>query len=899
MMDLQTVLGIHQLRGSICPCIDTFSAIVNINGHKPTNDNGILVDCQIKAVVDEDLWPSLIHNSGILHCQHEMTQNIKVAVTTLVWGDMLSGLDEVLLYNAKNRPWAFEPYVDMKGRNSHFLMVHPRTDLQSGHDIRCIELCTGAFSGWSHAIGKIRENGYHIDHAWGLDMDPFCCRYVAKTHGFCHVSDDRNLNDSQHEMHPCVYQADIREGWFLSHASAKQAQLGLMSPPCQPWTNAVQGAKGLNRKDGMTMVWCWARMKLFQPHVVNMEMVSNITQHPHWKFVKQIIDWCGYDILWNETLQLGEVIPQSRRRVLLVAVRKDLKHAVEDLTWINWPKSSNQTLRSFGCIMDDFCRYQESPTLTKELMDIYLNEQFAPHDLKGKGKSYLREGRIKTLDDAIFPCILANYTEAHHLPMPILTEKGLFGGLLLHEAVIRFLTSPEIFILMGGVVNQWLPICKEARIHLLGNCISVPHALICILNSIRLFAGFRDVTDVQMTFAKVFGERMNNTNMKVRLSDEGMFIFRNEMQYPVISPTMPITTFAKIRVMMPTESTFFWIQSGVSIIRAMRGLTGPSMPKDLYIVLHDQIRIPIQEDDTIETCGMEIRSAIPSILHIDDRKCAKSENPFVVVLSPLGPLVIERNVVECVNYVHNTIREHFPEIGVDAGNQYAFVNPVGMKKGGDEPCNDITFMTPQAVPGTLHQNFLDGIEASCEMGIITIGTTTRRMDDIVQHFHRISLDVVVKTVGWMMVMVPNPTSQQKDAKLLFVKQPGCLSATHDAMKMLIFTRLAAVFLPGYDFSVENTIQMRIKLWDFLIWSGVTVDRKLEDFLQACVKAGDFIGCQIPLNMIIKGRQANRDFSLKEYLRNEDDMTSDNLDEQELIRLHLVTQLHGGGQKLMI
>ena len=199
----------------------------------------------------------------------------------------------------------------------------------------------------------------------------------------------------------------------------------------------------------------------------------------------------------------------------------------------------------------------------------------------------------------------------------------------------------------------------------------------------------------------------------------------------------------------------------------------------------------------------------------------------------------------------------------------------------------------------MHPNFLDGIEASCEMGIITISTTTRRMDDIVQHFHRISLDLVVKTVGWMMVTVPNPTNQQKDAKLLFVTQPGCLSATHEAMKMLIFTRLATVFLPGYDFPIENTIQMRIKLWDFLIWAGVTVDRKLEDFLNAFVKAGDFIGCRIPLNMIIKGRQANRDFSLKDYLRNEDDITSENLDEPELIRLHLVTQLHGGGQKLMI
>ena len=97
----------------------------------------------------------------------------------------------------------------MKGRNSHFLLVHPRTDLQCGSDIRCFELCTGAFSGWSHAIGKLRENGCHIEHAWGLDMDPFCCRFVAKTHGFCHISDDRHLMNSQHEMHPCVYQADI------------------------------------------------------------------------------------------------------------------------------------------------------------------------------------------------------------------------------------------------------------------------------------------------------------------------------------------------------------------------------------------------------------------------------------------------------------------------------------------------------------------------------------------------------------------------------------------------------------------------------------------------------------------------------------------------------------------
>ena len=872
LKDLQSMLDVHQLRGSICPCIDTFSAIVNINGHKPSNDNGILVDRQIKTVVDEDLWPSLIHNSGILHCQHEMKQNIKVAVTNLVWEDFLSGLDEVLIYNAKNRPWAFEPYVDMKGKNSHFLHVHPKIDLQCGNDIRCIELCTGAFSGWSHATGKLREDGYHIDHTWGLDMDPICCRFVAKTHGFSHITDERQLKDGQHEMHPCVYQADIREGWFLSHASEKASQLGLMSPPCQPWTNAVQGAKGLNRKDGMTMVWCWARMKLFQPQVVNMEMVSNILQHPHWKYVKQIIEWCGYYILWIETLQLGEVIPQSRKRVLLVAVRKDLKHEVENLTWINWPKTSKQTLRSFGCVMDEICRYQESPTLTKDLLDIYLNEQFAPHDLKGKGKSYLREGRIKTLDDMMFPCILANYTKAHHLPMPILIDKGLFGGLLLHEATVRFLTSPEIFVLMGGVVNQWLPMCKEARIHLLGNCISVPHALICILNSIRLFEGFCDSTDVQMTFAQIFGNRMSNTNIRVRMTDEGMYIFRNEMEFPAISPTIPITTFAKIQIKMPTESTFFWIQSGVSIIRAMRCLTGPSMPKDVYMVVHDQIKIPIQEDDTIETCGMEIMCSVPSILYIDDKKCTKCENPFVVVLSPIGPIVIERNVVECVNYVHNTVREHFPEVGVDSGNQYAFVNPIGMKKDGDEPCNDVVFMTPQAVPGTLHPNFLDGIEACCAMGIITIRTTTKRMDDIIQHFHRISLDQVVKTVGWMMVMIPNQVNQQKDARLMFVKQPGCLSVTNEAMQMLIFTRLATVFLPGYDFPHENTIRMRIKLWDFLIWEGVTVDRKLEDFMNAFVKAGDFIGRPIPLNMIIKGKQANRDFPLKEYLRNEEDIT---------------------------
>ena len=159
--------------------------------------------------------------------------------------------------------------------------------------------------------------------------------------------------------------------------------------------------------------------------------------------------------------------------------------------WVTWPKGVKHTLRSFGCILHECERFREDPFLSNELLQVYLNVKLAPKDVSdvnGKpiNKDRMRKIRLKSLDDHVFPCILANYTKAHHLPIELLMKNGLFGGLFMQEGRPRFLTSPEIFVLMGGTSASFLPACKDARIHTLGNCISVPHAAIILLNFLAI-----------------------------------------------------------------------------------------------------------------------------------------------------------------------------------------------------------------------------------------------------------------------------------------------------------------------------------------------------------------------------------------------------------------------------
>ena len=109
------------------------------------------------------------------------------------------------------------------------------------------------------------------------------------------------------------------------------------------------------------------------------------------------------------------------------------------------------------------------------------------------------------------------------LPSHVIERGGLYGSFIFDGNVIRFLSTPEIFMMMGGISKCTLPHCRDAQSHLLGNYISVPHATIALINAIKLLHNISCDASVQQQFADVFAPRMTADNIQVSLVFEAPF----------------------------------------------------------------------------------------------------------------------------------------------------------------------------------------------------------------------------------------------------------------------------------------------------------------------------------------------------------------------------------------
>ena len=894
--DLTNLVQEHHICDTICPCNDIFSMMVIFGNSTSLDSDSLLVECKSVPLGIEEKWPSFLSIGEKLDCPHEKKDTFQLAMHQHQWKEQMTNGSKVLLYNVVNRPWHREPFVESRIKNSGIFVVDdlPRNDRLHGG-----EICTGAFSGWSHAVTAMAHLGMPITHSWGIDIDPICCDIASKTHGFRRISsakdgDDLDIFDCISK--PPIFQADIRESWFYQSILQLPTDFLMMSPPCQPWTSAVHDAKGLNRRDGMTMIWCWAKAKIVAPKYILMEMVANIIKHPHWGYVKQIIKWAGFEILWIETLQLAEVFPQSRNRVLLTAIRSDIRDECLSPAWTAWPKGRKHTLRTFGCIQHDVERFGEDPFLSQELLQVYLNVNLAPKEnggVYGKviNKDRLRKLRLISLDDTTFPCILANYTKAHHLPIELLQKNGLFGGLFMQEGRPRFLTSPEIFVLMGGISASFLPECREARIHTLGNCIAVPHAAIALLNLMRIgHEAYGDI-DIPMMFASIMSLRMKNDNMRIRIMAEGVFIDNLAFDQPAISPTIPIVTFVQIVVQSPTETFTFWLDFKLPIIPAMQLLVGPSMPAKVEVVIHEHFQMLVDEKDTIETCGQHLRIGVPCILHIQDNKLTSSHTNMVAILTPIGPIVIRKDVGMTMQGVQKTIREFFPEVVANYGHEITTVNPLGLEEPCEKICGDMIHFTKPLQHDVLNEFFMQDLEFHNETGSLSIPMTMNRMNDVIMHFTRMGIDQALLSMGWMMVVGQEHKANGLSHKLIFLRHPGRIATDLNSIQMMIAAKLMVAMLKATGERQDNHVLLRVKLWNYLIWEGWHhEDGNVNDFIRLWDKVCDVMQIDVPLRAVLRGKQANIDVPFKVF-RHDNEASHDNT-----MRIHLITGLRGGGNK---
>ena len=226
--------------------------------------------------------------------------------------------------------------------------------------------------------------------------------------------------------------------------------------------------------------------------------------------------------------------------------------------------------------------------------------EYSPFEYAGT-KMHVRKIRIKVIDDPAFGCIMANYRKAHDLPKQVLAGGGLYGTFLYHDNVIRFLTTGEIFLLMGPTKSCTLPACFDAQSHLLGNCISVPHATIAILNGLRCLSHLVLPAQPEDLFAHVFGKRLTNDNLIISHDDSGINLLDSGDLNFLDEPTLDFPSISPLTITTPTTKYELLLENGVNIKEAIEMIAGPSTPKSFVICTSEGLCLPMLDTDVMWT----------------------------------------------------------------------------------------------------------------------------------------------------------------------------------------------------------------------------------------------------------------------------------------------------------
>ena len=123
---------------------------------------------------------------------------------------------------------------------------------------------------------------------------------------------------------------------FKRYISGKKVDVIIGGPPCQGWSLVGRGKlKSLGRKQNIfddPRNRLYKRfidyIKVFQPIVCLMENVPGMTSHTNKNIAKQVakdIEKQGYEVTWELLNAVNYGVPQYRKRIFFIGIKKDMK----------------------------------------------------------------------------------------------------------------------------------------------------------------------------------------------------------------------------------------------------------------------------------------------------------------------------------------------------------------------------------------------------------------------------------------------------------------------------------------------------------------------------------------------------------------------------------------------
>ena len=429
---------------------------------------GVIVDLQLPHLGQSPQNRSFLSTmeAVTVHCNRKKV--FRSGFTYVLWGTLCP------VWHAEDGSWHVQLPADTVNSGAARVLA----DRQIDTHVAALEVCAGGMGGWSTALRCFPQWRVNV----AVDNDEDMLSNFALNHDFrlMRVSSFVQEPDSDG---PIALLADVMDSEWLSVTLHNDAEVWMVSFPCQSWSSMGHGS-GSNSDNGRVLLRVIQCARIVQPLYLLMENVAGFRQHPEYQHFCKAMEEAGFVLAASVVHDLAKVSYTTRRRWLAVFINT---LRVED-----WP--------CLGRLMPALCYDEEMydpqrhcvqmlTALQRAALQILPEEMMLLEDQmllpRWQRQSHLAKTDALALRvvsrGALFPVLNASYRSAVNFPRDYLGEKGLMSWLVRdHRNQLRWLCKWEASRALGFHASTILPTDEATAFHALGNCISPLHAAFAI-----------------------------------------------------------------------------------------------------------------------------------------------------------------------------------------------------------------------------------------------------------------------------------------------------------------------------------------------------------------------------------------------------------------------------------
>lgn len=287
---------------------------------------------------------------------------------------------------------------------------------------------------------------------------------------------------------PCIWVGDITDFRIWALMSLAGIRHLVASPPCPPWC-AMASQMGLASEDGQLMGHLFRKARDLGAASICVENARGFKDHMHAKVVFDFAESVGFSCVQDHADNCTGVLPLNRCRWLATFVAHDIRLKYVYITRVHTASNIELPCNPFlGGMRGCDALFREIPDddlhellPSKEAIGVMSDPKLVP-SWWGKGIDLTKDEAVLksriAKHDRPMTCLVASYGKQHKFGYDYLAQRGLCVMLTSSSKGPRFFSPWEQAACLGLPASVKLPGSIELAWHVLGNAISVAHALL-------------------------------------------------------------------------------------------------------------------------------------------------------------------------------------------------------------------------------------------------------------------------------------------------------------------------------------------------------------------------------------------------------------------------------------